>query len=141
MVDSSSSGLTTLDHYGFLEAGRWMLKEGLKSGITFELYGFEKARVVYAFVVDVEVKYVGVCSNSKTTLKDRMGRYKSWQGGGANERIAKRIRKRLAQDEIVKIFALKPESSCQYRGLIVDLVKGLENPLICELQPEWNIQG
>jgi hypothetical protein len=67
-----------------------------------------------------------------------MGRYKSMQGAGTNERIATKIKECLEKGEAVKIFALKPELSCDYKGLSVDLVKGLENPLIERLQPEWN---
>jgi hypothetical protein len=50
-----------LSEYGFVEVGEWKLKEGLRSGVTFDLHNFEKERVVYAFVVDDEAKYVGVC--------------------------------------------------------------------------------
>ena len=137
---SSQRSMNKLSYYGFEEVGEWKLEENLKSGITFELHKFKEERVVYAFVVDDEVKYVGVCENTTTTLEDRMGRYKYLQGGGTNKRIAKKIKGCLDDQKSVKIFALKPESSLQYKGLNVDLVKGLEYPLIKELEPEWNKQ-
>jgi hypothetical protein len=126
--------------YGFVKVGEWKLEKGLKSGVTFKLHKFERERVVYAFVVHGEVKYVGVCDNTTTTLRDRMSRYRRWQGAGTNKRIAKKIKKCLKQGQSVKIFALKPTSTLQYKGLNVDLVKGLENPLIEKLKPEWNKQ-
>ena len=129
-----------LDNYGFVEVGKWKLKEHLKSGVAFELYGFKEERVVYAFVIDAEAKYIGVCDNTSTTLKNRMSRYQSLQGAGTNERIANNIKDCLKRGKAIKIFALKPESTLQYKGLNVDLVKGLENPLIERLKPEWNIQ-
>ncbi|MHC1611594.1 MAG: GIY-YIG nuclease family protein [Candidatus Methanospirareceae archaeon] len=129
-----------LDNYGFVEVGKWKLKEHLKSGVAFELYSFKEERVVYAFVIDDEAKYIGVCDNTSTTLKNRMSRYQSLQGAGANERIANKIKDCLKRGKAVEIFALKPESTLQYKGLNVDLVKGLENPLIERLKPEWNIQ-
>jgi hypothetical protein len=62
------------------------------------------------------------------------------QGAGTNERVANKIKECLEQGKVVKIFALKPESTLLYKGLNVDLIKGLENPLIEKLKPEWNIQ-
>ena len=53
-----------LNNYGFVEAGNWKLKERVKSGVTFELYNFKEERVAYAFVIDDEVKYIGVCDNT-----------------------------------------------------------------------------
>jgi hypothetical protein len=128
--------------YGFERVGEWKSDERSKSGITFELEKFKGNRVIYAFVVDSEVKYIGVCENTTTTLKDRMSRYKNLQGGGTNERIAKEIKTCLKQGKSVKIFALRPPASeYKYKDLNIDLVKGLENPLIEKLKPAWNIQN
>jgi len=69
-----------------------------------------------------------------------MSRYQSLQGAGTNKRIAYQIKDCLKQGKAVEIFMLKPEPTLQYKGLNVDLVKGLENPLIERLKPEWNIQ-
>lgn len=112
----------------------------VKSGISFKITNQqpERERVGYAFIVDGEVKYIGVCESSTTTLKDRMSRYKNWQGGGTNKRIAKKIKGCLENKRVVKIFALNPRSPCKYNDLDVDLVKGLENPLIEKLEPKWN---
>lgn len=130
-----------LNNYGFVEVGKWKLKKSLKSGVAFELHKFKK-RVIYAFVVDDKTKYIGVCDNTNTTLKDRMSRYQGLQGAGTNERIANKIKDCLKQGKTVKIFALKPEPilQCKYKKLNVDLVKGLENPLIERLKPGWNKQ-
>lgn len=129
-----------LSDYGFVEVGKWKLEKSLKSGVTFDLHNFEKERVVYAFVVDDETKYVGVCDITATTLRVRMNRYKRLQGATTNKRIANEIKGCLEQGKSVKIFALKPESTLQYKGLNIDLVKGLENTLIEKLKLEWNIR-
>ncbi|MGB7532680.1 MAG: hypothetical protein WA977_06855 [Halobacteriota archaeon] len=129
-----------LNNYGFVEVGEWKFAERLKSGIRFSLNKFEDERVIYAFVVNDETKYIGICEKSTTTLEDRMDRYKSLQGAGTNERIAMDIKDCLKRRKAVKILALKPQSSLHYKGLDVDLVKGLENPLIEELEPKWNKQ-
>lgn len=130
-----------LSNYGFVKAGKWKLKNSLKSGIAFELYNFQNERVIYAFVVDNKVKYIGICENTRTTLKGRMERYQHFVGAGTNERIAGNIKKCLKQRKEVKILALKPKSELRYEGVYVDLVKGLENPLIEKLKPEWNIKN
>ncbi|MFC1616763.1 hypothetical protein ACFL2K_00925 [Candidatus Margulisiibacteriota bacterium] len=129
-----------MNNYNFVKVGKWKLKDSLKSGVAFELFKFEEERVIYAFVADNKTKYIGICDNTNTTLKKRMSRYQGRQGSGTNERIANKIKDYLKQEKVVEILALKPESTLQYKGLNVDLVKGVENPLIEELKPEWNIQ-
>lgn len=130
-----------LTDFGFAEVGVWKLYSAVNSGISFTLMGMKDARVIYSFVVGDDVKYIGVCDNTRTTLTDRMGRYKNMQGAGTNERIAKRIGESLNKGIPVRIFGLSPESAVQYRVLSIDLIKGLEHPLIRFFSPEWNIQG
>ena len=128
-----------LEDYGFVPVGEWRLTDTVKSGITFRLDRYHNERVIYAFAVDGIPKYVGVCEKSNTTLSHRMGRYRGMVGAGTNQRIAEAIRRSLEGRGTVKIWALSPESRLKYRGLDVDLVKGLENPLLHQLDPDWNI--
>ena len=135
-----------LERYGFVEAGRWVLSDRVKSGIAFELNTPGDRRVVYAFVVADEPRYIGICEKDTTTLKDRLKRYKGRQGprrkrpGGenTNQRNARLIRQHLEAAEPVLIYALAPAPGCSFVDLQVDLVKGLENPLIARFEPEWN---
>ena len=76
--------------HGFLPVGHWM-KATVKSGISFNLNACAQDRVVYAFVVDDQPTYIGICEKPTTTLKDRMKRYKYRQGGGTNKRVAGEI--------------------------------------------------
>lgn len=134
--------MPNLKQYGFLEAGEWIAYPNVKSRISFELSdSFKKERVVYAFVVEGTVKYIGVCEGTTTTLTDRMKRHKNMTGGGTNERIAQKIKDCLDEKKTVKIFALKPKTLCRYCGLTIDLVNGLKNPLIQKFKPEWNIRN
>jgi len=125
---------------GFQKIGEWSLKEGrLKSKITFDLDIFENERVIYAFVVKGMCMYIGICDKMGTTLKDRLKRYKYWQGAGTNKRVAQNIRKSLEENKKVEIFALKPQTNLSYNKLLtIDLVRGLEYPLIKKLRPPWN---
>ena len=120
-----------LEKYGFVQAGEWRLCQDVKSGVAFRLSGFESERVVYAFVIDESIKYIGICDKDTTTLQDRLERYKSRQGrrrkseGGenTNQRNARLIKEHLETGRHVLIFALKPEPSCEFIDLKVDLVQ------------------
>lgn len=124
---------------GFEHAGAWSLDQKLKSGVRFTLTRLEDERVIYAFAVDGKVMYVGVCDSTSTHLADRMRRYQGMMGAGTNERIARRIRKALRQGLTVTILGWLPAHDCTVGGVRVDLVKGLENPLIKLADPPWNI--
>lgn len=125
---------------GFCEVGSWSLYSELNSGVRFQLKALADERVIYAFTVDTRVKYIGVCDSSATTLKERMKRYQDRSGGGTNERVANLIQSKLSEESFVGILAWKPDNLLEVSGLRVDLVKGLENPLITAFQPEWNIR-
>jgi hypothetical protein len=130
-----------LSEFGFQKVGKCALDESLNSGVRFRINELGNERVVYAYTVDDEVKYIGVCDSTGTTLKDRMSRYQGMVGAGTNERIAELIKECLRQGKEVEILAWKPDTEVEFKGLKVDLVKGLENPLIQGLRPEWNIKA
>jgi len=79
-----------LERHSFKEAGGWDLDPKVKGGVRFRLKAFQNHRVLYAFVVDGVVKYVGVCDAADTTLRKRMGRYQNLIAG--NARIAAEIK-------------------------------------------------
>jgi len=120
--------LRSLESYGFTEVGEWHLAG---NRIRPKLDKLRNKRVVYAFVVDDDVKYIGICD--KTNLEKRMNS----QRYHYSKDIPSRIESSLRQNKVVKIFALDPEGY-ECRGLRIDLVRGLEYPLIEQLDPEWN---
>ena len=126
-----------LPAYDFIPVGEWR-RATVKSGIAHKLTAFASDRVIYSFVVDGTPKYIGICEKDTTILRDRMGRYKAQQGASTNERISIKIKQTLDQGKRVEIYALKPTAKHIFVDLQVDLVKGLENPLIAGFQPEWN---
>jgi len=130
-----------LYEFSFREVGHWSLDGSLKSGVRFTLTTYSEDRVIYAFMVDDDVRYIGVCDKTATTLSDRMNRYQGMTGAGTNRRVAGLIKEALSNGGRVKILASKPDKSIKISNLEVDLVKGLENPLIQEFKPEWNIHG
>jgi len=127
-----------LSNFGFQEVGKCTLDKGLKSGVRFHVVEMRDDRVIYAYIVDGGVKYIGICDSIGITLRDRMSRYQGMTGNGTNLKIALLIKGCLQHGKVVKILAWKPDTEIGFKGLKVDLVKGLENPLIQELRPEWN---
>ncbi len=120
--------------YGFVDAGAWKTRLTVKSLIAPEFSSpLRSERVVYAFVANDEVKYIGVCDKPTTTLEERMRRYQYEQGGTTNRRVANEIGALLEAGTPVKIFALKPKRAVAYEDLAVDLVKGLENSQEAEI--------
>ena len=71
--------------------------------------------------------------------KYRRGRKRKTPGGeNTNQHKARLIGQYLEAGESVRILALEPGPACKFVDLNVDLVKGLENPLIAKFGPEWN---
>jgi hypothetical protein len=109
---------------GFSIAGIWQLYQRRKSGVGAQLDCFQQDRVIYAFVLNDECKYIGICDDPGTTLADRMSRYEGKVGSGTNERICDLIQASLASGHRIEIMALKPDASLEFAKLKVDLVRG-----------------
>jgi hypothetical protein len=97
--------------------------------------------VIYSFALNDEVRYIGVCDDTSTSFAARMSRYQALSGAGQNKRIVELMRAALAKGQAIDIYAWRPNQEVVVEGLSVDLVKGMENPLIAWAQPEWNIRG
>ena len=130
--------LDVLKRFGFVCVGHWELDSNLKYGARCRLTSLTNERVLYAFVVNNSVKYVGICEKDSTSLKKRMSRYQSRAGGSTNSRINNYINELLKSRNEVFIYALKPNLIQKFEDLQLDLIKGLENPLINHFDPDWN---
>lgn len=126
---------------GFQKVGYWELEN---QTVTFRLIDEKLAneRGIYSFVNENtgEVYYIGICESPRTTLKERFRKYKYKQGGGTNARILEEIRMVLKNNQRVDIYAFVPKEIL-YKGVYVDMVRGLEYPLIQKFKPLWNKQG
>jgi hypothetical protein len=136
--DSSTSEIETL---GFVQVGEWTLDSILKNGLRFTLSAMATERTIYGFASNGILKYIGVCDARTTTLKKRMSNYQAMAGGSTSERVPNHILQCLDRKEKVTIWAWKPVDVLEVNGLQVDIVKGLENPLIAKFRPEWNIKS
>jgi hypothetical protein len=129
-----SDKLASLKEIGFTPAGCWKLCD---NALDFELgnHGTDN-NVLYAFVVDDEVMYVG---KTVLPLRARMAGYKTpGPTQSTNQKNNAKIREVLAQGQIVKILVLPDNGLVRFGSFHVNLAAGLEDSLIHELMPSWN---
>lgn len=118
---------------GFQSVGKWLLTD---DKLTFELDRHASERnILYAFVIDGEVKYVG---KTVQTLRARMHGYKNPEASQTtNVRNNARIKAQLQTGAAVVILAL-PDSLLHFGTFHINLAAGLEDDIILKLKPEWN---
>lgn len=119
---------------GFVPSGHWLLED---DKVTFELTRHATQKnILYAFVCDGQVKYVGKTVRS---LAARMAGYKnSAPSQSTNVNNNRRIRDQLTQGVAVEIFALPDNGLHHYGQFHMNLAAALEDDIIRLLKPEWN---
>ena len=126
--------MNRLLNIGFQHAGYWTVSEG-RLRLVLDSHS-ESSNVLYAFISDGEVKYIG-----KTTqaLKVRMNGYLNPAATQTtNIKNNKNILALLNSGESVDIFALPDNGLLNYGGFHINLAAGLEDSLITGISPEWN---
>ncbi len=119
---------------GFQTAGHWLLEGDL---LTLELVRHSAQKnILYAFVCDGEVKYIG---KTVRTLAVRMAGYKRpGRTQTTNINNHRRIREMLAAGVAVEIFALPDNGLLHYGQFHLNLAAALEYDIIRTINPEWN---
>ncbi len=131
---SPKPALARLQEIGFELAGEWLLEE---DGPVIEVrrYG-AAANVLYAFVSDHELLYIG---RSGRSLGIRMQGYEL---GGPARSVRARNRERiigmLMLDQQVALYAMPDPGAMLYGSFRVNLAAGLQHSLIDALDPPWN---
>ncbi len=121
---------------GFSLSARWELQANSRVRLIGEP---PKQPGVYAFAVDGEVCYVG---KAKKGIAKRLRPYEIVKGKKRQGfRIKTLIRKALKSGSEVTLLTSVNLKPIRWRGLPVDLILGLEEGLIRELQPKWNRRG
>ena len=119
---------------GFELSGQWFLTEGR---LDFALArNATRSKILYAFVTDGEVLYVG---KTVRTLTVRMSNYRR-PGKGQSTNIGNnsRIRVLLDAGEAVDILSLPDSGLMHYGKFHLNLAAGLEDSIIAMLEPPWN---
>ena len=96
----------------------------------------ETDNVLYAFISNGEVKYIG---KTLQPLSKRMYSYeKPGKSQSTNIRNKNNILHLLRNDEVIDIFILPDNGLLHYGGFHLNLAAGLEDALIRSISPEWN---
>jgi len=95
---------------------------------------------VYAFVANDEICYVG---KTHDRLRRRLRKYINPNNTGlTSSRFRRRINEALHAGKEVKVFFISPdEHTVPWKGLSLNVIAGLEEGLIQDLQPVWNSHG
>lgn len=122
---------------GFIKVGYWTIAD---SKIIFVLSSHrEEKDVLYAYVSNCQIYYIGKTTQS---LEQRL---KGYQRPGpaqkTNIRVNKKILYLLKRGLPIDIYILPDPGLLKYRGYKISLAGGLEDTLIHEFKPEWNITG
>lgn len=119
---------------GFEKVGKWYLKD---NKITFEVTSSGKTNILYAYIIDSEVMYVG---KSSRTLKARLTNYKNPEPSQkTNMRVNNYIKESLIAGKQVHIYEYSKESDLCIGVFKVDISAGLEESIIKIINPKWNI--
>jgi len=138
-----SDGLGFLEELGFKYAGKWVLDNGGKIKADLIEAKKELKNVLYAFVVNEKVVYVG----KTVSLAQRMRNYRNNLNDGqfTNRKVNCEITQEIAKsDKDVLIYVLSKDDVNHQIENFNDLIKiptSLEDRVIGKLSPEWNEQG
>lgn len=127
---------------GFKPAGTWSTVNDVLR-LTLEPTVRHEQNVLYAFVVDGALTYVGKTTQS---LLKRMQGYRSpassaERGGSTNIKNNRNILAALKAGSTVDIYTLHTLPSQKHGEFSVNLSAGLEDSLINALMPPWNGKG
>ena len=126
--------MNRLIEIGFEKVGHWQVDAGKISCVLSRMAS--KRNILYAFICDGEVKYIG---KTKSELSTRLTGYRSpGRTQTTNLRNNASIRAALEGDGAVDIFALPDDGLLHYGRFHLNLAAGLEDDLIRVIDPEWN---
>src|SRR5262249_15402464 len=113
--------------------GEWRTSE---DQLVCELLRYANARnLLYAFVVDDAVKYIGKTAQA---FHSRMQGYRTPGTTQVTNIKNNKLREALKSGHRVAIYVLPDNGLLHYGGFHVNLAAGLEDSLVRELQPPWN---
>lgn len=119
---------------GFQPSGHWLLEN---NELTVVLTRHSKQKnILYAFVCDGQVKYVGKTTQS---LEKRMASYRRpGATQSTNIRNNFKIRELLAEGCAVEVLALPDNGLMHFGQFHINMAAGLEDDIIRTVKPEWN---
>ena len=125
-----------LAELGFIKVGSWFLRD---EKIGFELLSHKKGTdFLYTFVSGEEVLYIG--KSTMSVYRRMMGYKNPGPTQRTNVRNHAQISEILSRGGDVAIYVLTDDQDFSYRGYKVNLAAGLEDTLIAEFSPRWNVR-
>ncbi len=119
---------------GFLPAGVWIL-EGEQIKLTIDRFA-DQRNVLYAFLEDGEVKYVG---KSVRKFRERMNGYrKPGSSQTTNVHLNRLIKGSLIAGHEITVLVLPDNGLIHYGPFHLNLAAGLEDSIISMIKPPWN---
>jgi hypothetical protein len=120
-----------------MSVGHWILKGDT---IKYNLVSHHTStNILYSFISNGEIKYIG---KTKVQFSQRMYGYQNpGPSQTTNIRVNAAIKKLLGDDQPVDIFILTDNGLLRYGYFRINLAAGLEDTLIYEINPEWNLAG
>ena len=119
---------------GFVPVGNWYVEDGnLRCALIRHA---EQSNILYAFVLDGDIAYVGKTTRS---LAARMAGYRRpAETQRTNQRNHRSILDAIAKGSTVEILALPDSGLMHYGQFHMNLAAALEDDIIRKLNPPWN---
>jgi hypothetical protein len=129
--------MNRLLNIGFISVGHWTLNN---DRIRYNLASHHwTTNVLYSFISNGDIKYIG---KTKIQLSQRMYGYQNpGPSQATNIRVNAAIKNLLEDDQPVDIFILTDNGLLRYGDFRINLAAGLEDTLIYEINPDWNLSG
>ena len=129
--------MNRLKKIGFISVGNWYISD---SGIKYKLASHHSVKnVLYSFISNGDIKYIG---KTRRQLYQRMNGYQNpGSSQTTNIRINKLLNDLIKQEQPIDIFILIDNGLLKFGDFKINLAAGLEDTLIYELNPNWNLVG
>jgi hypothetical protein len=112
------------------------------SNNEISLHLFEELPIknyLYGFISENKIKYIGQSTQSPN--KRLTGYISPGPSQNTNIRINRLINQALQNNKCVDIYVFFPQEKVIYKEFEVNISAGLENVLIKDFKPEWNLVG
>ena len=128
--------LDRIKHLGFTKCGSWCLNDNGELDLNLNIVPAGR-NVLYAFVVGGDVLYVG------KTVQGLAKRLYGYKRPGATQTTNLRANA-LIQEQMagscVDVYVWACDGLMMYAGFRVDLAAGLEDAIVRDIQPAWNMR-
>lgn len=119
---------------GFVQAGNWSLVDGSLQ-LNLIIHG-EQQNVLYSFLEDGEIRYVG--KTTKTLRRRMYGYWRPSSTQSTNSRINAKITASIKAGRDIEILVLPDSGLMHYGQFHLNLAAALEDSIIAKIKPSWN---